>query len=123
MSDTMIRKQNERIFGVLWLSLCFGLAFSYLLFCRSGYLDSDMSSELMLAELLSREGGIISKNWYYSTELRVLNTQLVFAPLFLLFDNWHAVRVLGTLILWGILLASHWWMMKGLGLNRWFCLT
>lgn len=119
----MITKRSEKILGAFWLALCTGLALYFLIFCRGAYLDSDMSSELMLAELLSREGGIISKNWYYSTELRVLNTQLVFAPLFLLFDNWHTVRVVGTLILWGILLASYWWLLKGLDLNRWFCLT
>jgi hypothetical protein len=31
-------------------------------------LDSDISSEMVLGELLSKEHGIISPNWFYSTE-------------------------------------------------------
>jgi len=90
---------------------------------RGSYIDSDMSSELLLAKLLAEEGGILSKNWLYSTELRVLNTQLVFAAFFRLSDNWFLVRVLSTLLLWGILLGSYGFMLRSMGLERWFCLT
>ena len=31
------------------------------------YLDSDMSSEMVLANLLNQEGGLLSANWWYST--------------------------------------------------------
>ncbi|MCI7193052.1 hypothetical protein MR547_07285, partial [bacterium] len=41
-------------------------------------LDSDMASEMVLASQLNREGGILSTNWYYSTELRVFCEQLLF---------------------------------------------
>ena len=36
-------------------------------------LDSDMSSEMVLAQLLAKENAALSTHWYYSTELRVLN--------------------------------------------------
>ncbi len=62
-------------------------------------LDSDDSAEMILAELLYRTDEIASRNWYYSTEIRVLNTQLVMKPLFRLFSDWHAVRTAGTAIL------------------------
>ena len=75
-------------------------------------LDSDSSSEMVLAKHLHDTGQILSKDWYYSTELRVLNTQLVFAPLFSLTDNWHTVRAAGTLILQALLLLSFWYMCK-----------
>ena len=42
-------------------------------------LDSDMSSEMVLAQLLAKENAALSTHWYYSTELRVLNTQLLYA--------------------------------------------
>ena len=45
-------------------------------------LDSDMSSEMILGQLLARNNGILSDQWYYSTELRVLNTQLIYALFF-----------------------------------------
>ncbi len=40
-------------------------------------LDADMASEQLLANLLAREGGVMSTNWYYSTELRVLTMSSV----------------------------------------------
>ena len=61
-------------------------------------LDSDMSSELVLGKLLSDNGGILSTDWYYSTEVRVLNTQIVYKTLFEFTDNWYLVRYLGSLI-------------------------
>ena len=51
------------------------------------FLNSDDASELILAKLLSEEKRIMSRNWYYSTEIRFLNTNLVYAPLFWITDN------------------------------------
>ena len=82
------------------------------------WLDSDDSAEMILAELLSREGGILSKNWYYSTELRVFNTQLVMAPLFCLFSDWHVVRTVGTGILLVILLSSYLFFCRSVSLGK-----
>lgn len=50
-------------------------------------LDSDMSSEMVLAQLLAKENAALSTHWYYSTELRVLNTQLLYAFFFKLSNN------------------------------------
>ena len=59
-------------------------------------LDGDDSAEMILANLLAREGGILSRNWFYSTEIRVLNNQIVMSLLFRVFKNWLVVRTLGT---------------------------
>lgn len=37
--------------------------------------DSDLASEMILSDLLNKEGSIISHNWFYSTELKVVNLQ------------------------------------------------
>ncbi len=71
------------------------------------HLDSDDSAEMILARLLSTEGGILSRNWYYSTELRVVNTQLVMSFLFRFISGWHLVRTLGTGILLALLALSY----------------
>lgn len=64
------------------------------------HLDSDMASELTLAQHLCREGTLVSSSWYYSTEIRLLSTQLVYTPLMALFPHdWRMVRTLGNLIL------------------------
>ena len=85
----------------------------------SGHLlDSDASSELVLAEHLAETGRIMSEDWYYSTELRVVNTQLVFAPLFHIFDDWRLIRFTGAMILQGILVASYYFFTRCARMTR-----
>ncbi len=80
-------------------------------------LDGDASAELVLAHHLSSEGRILSQDWYYSTEIRAFYTQLVFAPLFSVFEDWSTVRFVGTMILQMILLASYGYLVHTAGLN------
>ncbi|MCD7992100.1 MAG: hypothetical protein LUK37_10130 [Clostridia bacterium] len=64
-------------------------------------INSDMSSEMVLAKQLAEEGKwMLSDNWYYSTELRVVNTQLISAFIFRFTDNWQLVRALTAIILY-----------------------
>ena len=107
---------------IVWILLALTL-FGLCVFMETrveGLLDADMSSELVLARLLSQEKRMISPNWYYSTELRVLNTQLVFAPLFWITGDWHTVRVAGSVILYLILLASAYYCCRQLKIRRMF---
>ena len=58
-------------------------------------LNSDVASELILAKELNHEGKIVTSNWFYSSELRVLNTQLIYKLAFRLFPNdWNSARTL-----------------------------
>ena len=86
-------------------------------------LDADMSSELVLGNLLKQNGGILSHQWYYSTEIRVLNTQLVYSFFFHLFDDWQTVRILGNVSLYLILLGSYFFVCKRLKIERYFPLS
>lgn len=74
------------------------------------HIDSDDSGEMALAEFLYRDGSLISDGWYYTTELRVLNTQIVMAPLFGVFDSWNMVRTVGTFLLLSIFIGSYLFM-------------
>ena len=94
---------------LLWAAVCFALLVVDWCCWASNRLDADMASEQLLANLLAQEGGVMSTNWYYSTELRVLNTQLVMAPLFRLFTSWHTVRVVGSVVLILLYLAAWFW--------------
>lgn len=70
-------------------------------------MNSDVSSEFVLANLLNKEGGILSKNWYYSTELRVIHTQLVYKIALRLFpNNWDAARVFSVAVFMAIIAAG-----------------
>ena len=90
----------------------------YLSDCSGKMLDSDMSSELVLGKLLADNGGILSTDWYYSTEVRVLNTQIVYKTLFEFTDNWGLVRYLGSLINSLILASSSAYMAYHAGLKK-----
>ena len=48
----------------------------------------------------------------------MLNTQLVFAPLFFIINNWHVVRVAGAVILLLILVCSTAYMCFGMGFRQ-----
>ncbi len=82
------------------------------------HVDSDDATEMALAEQLSRESGFLSPNWYYSTDLRVVHTQIILAPLFRLFSSWKLVRTFGTVILLCILSGSWIFMCGKISMGR-----
>lgn len=100
---------------LLILAVCLTLKTTY--YTTEHYLDGDASSELVLAHHLSETGQILSGDWYYSTELRVLNTQLVYAPLFHIFSDWHMVRFVGALIMQFLLVLSFAYLCRQCGLS------
>ena len=58
-----------------WLWIAGGYLFDlwYQIVPGKWIVDSDLASEMILSDLLNREGSIISQNWFYSTELKVVN--------------------------------------------------
>ena len=56
------------------------------LFYLETWLDSDMAAEMIFSKLLAEEGKwLATESWYYSTEFRVLYTQILMEPLFYCF--------------------------------------
>lgn len=117
------RRYVGTVIPIVWLVLAFVLLSAFIEFRIDSRLDSDMASELVLAKVCNEEGSIMASQWYYSTELRVLSTQLVFAPLFSLFDDWHTVRVIGSMILYGIMLFCYAYFCRQIGIRRLFLWT
>ena len=70
------------------------------------FVDSDTSSELVLASHWIETGKILSPDWFYATELRFLHVQWIYAPLMLLLDDWFLVRYIGALIMQALYLTS-----------------
>lgn len=125
----MITKANKRVkdtksafFIVIWLIFIGTVLFlSYFLYTHFNKLvDSDISSELILARQLADEKSIISRNWYYATELHVFSAQLVYEFLFLLFSNWLKIRIAGCVMCYVILLFSAKCLCRSLGISRLF---
>lgn len=83
-----------------------------------GLLDSDMASEMLLGKILSEENAVLTQNWFYSTELRVLNTQLIFSFFFHFFQDWTTVRMVSSVVLYLVLLASYYYFLRQAGYSR-----
>ena len=82
-------------------------------------MNSDVSSEFILANLLNKEGGILSRNWYYSTELRVIHTQLVYKIALRLFpNNWDAARIFSVAVFMTIIAIGALYLIWSAKLNR-----
>lgn len=118
------KQMLSNLLSVIFFIGCFAFS-AYLTHSASQVLiDSDSASELVLAQHLSQKNAILSTDWCYSTELRVLNTQLIFAPLFKIFSDWSTIRFVGAMLLQGILVASYWYFTRSLRIQtRYFFYT
>ena len=104
-----------------WLLV--GITFLYLLllniFWGQNWIDSDMAAEMIFSKLLADEGKYIStSNWFYSTEFRVIYTQLIMVPLFKIFHNWHVIRIITNCVTYLLLIASYMYFMKMFAINK-----
>lgn len=117
---------NKKRFKILSIIIFMIAFFSLVLFINAKMdhlLDSDEASELVLGKLLATENGILSKNWHYSSELRVINTQLFYALFFKVFENWHVVRIASYICLYLVLIVTYYLLCKSLQIKRYFWIT
>ena len=111
------------IISILFLFICLAGTVSYIRFRAHYTLNTDDSSEFVLGKFLADEGTLVSKNWYYSTELSVVNTNLVYPFFFRLSNNWHRVRILSTAAIYLIFLGTYFGMSRAYGFKKYFALT
>jgi len=79
-------------------------------------LDSDISSEFVLAQLLNEEGRVfLTDSWFYSTELRVVSPVPVYQLMLSLFSDWHMARTVSIAVLLAGVMASLIYMLRGVG--------
>lgn len=85
-----------------------------------GLIDGDMGGEMILSDLLNKEKDfLLSKNWYYATEIHVFFMQIIFRPLLLIWGNdWHMVRVVGMFLIYLINGAGYLFLGKEMGAER-----
>ncbi len=84
------------------------------IFWGQNWIDSDMSAEMVFSDLLGSTGHYIaSPEWYYSTEFRILYTQLLFVPLLKICGSWALVRGITNVCFYAFLVLSYFFMMKG----------
>lgn len=83
-------------------------------------LDADMSSEMVLSDILAKEHGIITKSWKYSTEIRVLNNQIFFSFFLMLTKSYRLSRLLSGLALFAVYGASFYYLCVQAGVKKYF---
>lgn len=94
--------KKKRIYELLswgWLIAVLMMWFAFLWKYVDNILDSDMSGELLLGKIMNEKNCFLTDSWFYSTEIRILNIQLIFKMLFSFFSDWHVVRCVSS-ILW-----------------------
>lgn len=109
----------QTIFMILFL-FCFAYLIAYLNINFPFLLNSDDSSELILSHILSDGFSPVTNQWFYSTELRFLNTQLVFSFFFKLLNNWHLVRIASTIFMIVIMILSLYFLLSEINLKKYF---
>ena len=118
-------KQNKKfliVSGMIFILSFIG--FMWFIRTRMTFLlNSDDSSELILGQLLANENKLLSKSWYYSTELRVVNTQIFYAFFFKIFHSWHRVRIASYCCLYIVMIAAYYFACRGLRIKRYFLVT
>ena len=79
-------------------------------------LDSDISSEFVLAQLLNDEGRMfLTDSWFHSTELRVVSPVPVYQLALHFFSDWHMARTVSIAVLLVGVMLSMIYMLRGIG--------
>ena len=115
-----MKNRFQKIIPYIWLGLIVLGLMTYMYFFFMNTCNDDASAEMILSNILSKEGGILSTDWIYSTELRVFNTQLVFSFLFHFITSWKWVRVIGNGLLYIAMIASTNYLCKTLNIKKYF---
>ncbi len=116
-----LKNNWKKYLGWVWLAVSF-LALVIFYVTRIEFLiDSDMSSEMILGDVLAKGRGIIlSKDWIYSTELRLLNNQIIFELFLAITGSFHVARVLSGITLYILLAVSFYYLCREAGLKKYF---
>ena len=119
--EILVKTKNNLFHILSIIALVAGTIFSLVLIYVKDFVlkNSDVSAELVLGKLLSERGGILSSDWFYSTELRVFNSQIVYKYVFRIFhDNWVLVNIFSTVIMIALIEASFLFMCKMIGMGK-----
>jgi len=85
------------------------------------WLNSDHSSEMVLGKLLADENSLVSRNWHYSTEIRLIYQTIFIMPLFKLigrYENWALIRALAIFFNNLLLILSYLFMTKQMKIQK-----
>ncbi len=114
-----IRSNPVFFSGLLWMIAGFLYSMHYIMVHGRVALFSDVSAEMLLADLCNSEHGLLSENWFYSTELRVfyfntlLQLGLFFSP-----HNWFHARIIASCLEYILAIAVFFFYAKSIGMKK-----
>lgn len=95
------------ITGVILLALI-----GFCVFKLDNLMHSDTAAEVILSKLLADEKKLITKNWFYSTEIRIIYSHLIMTPLFYIFSDYSLVKLISILIFYVLLALAYFFFAK-----------
>lgn len=108
----------------LWMAAGYVYMLWYHIVPGKWIIDSDLAAEMVLADLLNKEGGLLTTNWFYSRELRVFHMQWFYRLGLLVFPHdWHAARVLAMALVLLVVAAACLFFARAAGMGQnavWF---
>lgn len=106
----------KTLLPILVFALCLSISVGYYAVYGQHNLDSDISSEFVLAQLLNEEGRVfLTDSWYYSTELRIVSPVPLYQLMLRLFSDWHIARTVSIAVLLCGVALSLVYLARGLG--------
>lgn len=124
----MDSSRKTSVYFILAILILLGsILFNIIVFVQYGehYLNADISSQLVLGKNNIEENKFLSKNFYYSTEVEVLNSAHIYQMMLLLFpDNWHLARLGAVIVNMFILGAGFIYMARAFTMDApWIIIT
>lgn len=115
-----MRTKEKRLGMLAGAALCALSLLVCVLYQRAAYpayLDSDIAAEVLLARRQVETGSLVQMDWMYSTEIRILSPNLLYA-LALLFDaGFETARIVGNTLGLVLLMAACVLLLRQVGLG------
>lgn len=123
LKASTIKNNKLLYFIVLPLLILSFISITFSIFFSIGnHMDSDIASEVLLGKEMLVEHKIFPTGWFYSTELRILNIQLLIAPLIKFTGNMLLSKSIANFILLILFCSTYYYLMKSLEINKTYSL-
>lgn len=113
--DTVFFVKFSKLSKAVLLGTFFAVTAFFITWCNFAgdtfMTNSDLASEILLAKECFLNKTFWPLTWHYSTEFRLLNTQIITAPLFFITKNLHSIKAISGILVSLLLPLSLWFIL------------